>query len=121
MATLAPSAARRLAMAAPMPREPPVISAILPSSFLVIVFLLFFNLSPFAFLLATHLRRLIVVRVVEFHDQEVPCVIRLVRQFEIAVGWNTGPSSRKGRTTVRGELTCPAKHYNHSIPAIVWR
>src|SRR6202040_1111946 len=38
MATLAPSAARRLAIAAPMPREPPVTSAIFPSSFLVIVF-----------------------------------------------------------------------------------
>src|ERR1700738_73885 len=34
----APSAARRLAIAAPMPREPPVMSAIFPSSFLVIVF-----------------------------------------------------------------------------------
>src|SRR5271154_3727925 len=32
MATLAPSAAKRLAIAAPMPREPPVMSAILPSS-----------------------------------------------------------------------------------------
>src|SRR5258708_16693269 len=31
-ATLAPSAARRLAIAAPMPREPPVTSAILPAS-----------------------------------------------------------------------------------------
>src|SRR6266849_5985926 len=41
MATFAPSAARRFAMAAPMPRDPPVTSAILPSSFLVIVFLLF--------------------------------------------------------------------------------
>src|SRR6267143_4007699 len=40
MATLAPSAARRLAMAAPMPREPPVTSAIFPSSFLDIVVLL---------------------------------------------------------------------------------
>jgi len=39
-ATFAPSAARRLAIAAPMPREPPVMSAIFPSSFLVIVFLL---------------------------------------------------------------------------------
>src|SRR5882672_2677677 len=41
MATFAPSAARRFAMAAPMPRDPPVTSAIFPSSFLVIVFLLF--------------------------------------------------------------------------------
>src|SRR6266446_2993561 len=40
MATFAPSAARRFAMAAPMPRDPPVTSAIFPSSFLVIVFLL---------------------------------------------------------------------------------
>src|SRR5947208_3992373 len=38
MATLAPSAARRLAIAAPMPREPPVMIAMFPSSFLVIVF-----------------------------------------------------------------------------------
>src|SRR6267143_6851235 len=40
MATFAPSSARRFAMAAPMPRDPPVTSAIFPSSFLVIVFLL---------------------------------------------------------------------------------
>src|SRR6267143_5667438 len=40
-ATFAPSAARRLAMAAPMPREPPVTSAIFPSSFLFMVCLLF--------------------------------------------------------------------------------
>src|SRR5580765_3066484 len=39
MATFAPSEARRLAIAAPMPRDPPVINAIFPSSFLVIVFL----------------------------------------------------------------------------------
>src|SRR5713226_2712775 len=38
MATFAPSAARRLAIAAPMPREPPVMSAIFPSRFLDIVF-----------------------------------------------------------------------------------
>src|SRR5580704_14212502 len=37
MATFAPSAARRLAIAAPMPREPPVTSAIFPSSFFDIV------------------------------------------------------------------------------------
>src|SRR5438477_608465 len=37
MATLAPSAARRLAIAAPMPRDPPVISAIFPSSFLFMI------------------------------------------------------------------------------------
>src|SRR5258708_11091955 len=40
MATFAPSAPRRFAMAAPMPRDPPVTSAIFPSSFLVLVFLL---------------------------------------------------------------------------------
>jgi hypothetical protein len=40
MTTFAPSAARRLAMAAPMPREPPVMSAIFPSNFFDIVFLL---------------------------------------------------------------------------------
>src|ERR1700674_5193327 len=39
MATLAPSAARRLAIAAPMPREPPVMSAIFPSIFIGIVVL----------------------------------------------------------------------------------
>src|SRR6266853_1154570 len=38
MATFAPSAARRLAIAAPMPREPPVMSATFPSRFLDIVF-----------------------------------------------------------------------------------
>src|SRR5213080_2666917 len=37
MATFAPSAARRLAIAAPMPREPPVISAVFPSSFLFMI------------------------------------------------------------------------------------
>src|SRR5882724_3648730 len=47
MATFAPSAARRLAIAAPMPREPPVMSAIFPSSFLDIVFLLFLLISLF--------------------------------------------------------------------------
>src|ERR1700722_18115001 len=41
MATLAPSAARRLAIAAPMPREPPVTSAIFPSNFFAIVLLLY--------------------------------------------------------------------------------
>src|SRR5258705_11285601 len=41
MATFAPSAARRLAIAAPIPREPPVTSAIFPSSFLDIFYLLF--------------------------------------------------------------------------------
>src|SRR5229473_4224444 len=40
MATFAPSAARRFAIAAPMPREPPVMSATFPSRFLAIVFLL---------------------------------------------------------------------------------
>src|SRR5205809_2742353 len=44
MATLAPSAARRLAIAAPMPREPPVMSAIFPSSFL---FMILFSLMRF--------------------------------------------------------------------------
>src|SRR6266850_3468096 len=46
MATFAPSAPRRFAMAAPMPRDPPVTSAIFPSNFLVIVFLLSFLLFP---------------------------------------------------------------------------
>src|SRR5258705_9075234 len=41
MATFAPSAARRLAIAAPIPREPPVMSATFPSRFLGTVFLLF--------------------------------------------------------------------------------
>src|SRR4029077_9688829 len=37
MATFAPSEARRLAIAAPMPRDPPVISAVFPSSFLFMI------------------------------------------------------------------------------------
>src|SRR5580704_10476132 len=41
MATLAPSAAKRFATAAPIPRDPPVTSATLPSSFLDIIFSLF--------------------------------------------------------------------------------
>src|SRR5882757_330680 len=45
MATFAPSAASRFAMAAPMPRDPPVTSTTFPSSFLVIVFLLFPRIS----------------------------------------------------------------------------
>jgi hypothetical protein len=40
MAIFAPSTARRLAMAAPMPREPPVMSATFPSNFFDIVRLL---------------------------------------------------------------------------------
>src|SRR6266513_5731758 len=44
MATFAPSAARRLAIPAPMPREPPVTSAIFPSSFL---FMILFSLVRF--------------------------------------------------------------------------
>src|SRR5580704_14336801 len=40
MATLAPYAARRLAIAAPMPREPPVMSAIFPSNFFDMIHLL---------------------------------------------------------------------------------
>ena len=40
MATFAPSSARRLAMAAPIPRDPPVTSALFPSSFFDIVLLL---------------------------------------------------------------------------------
>src|SRR5256886_17579121 len=45
MATFAPSVARRLAMAAPIPREPPVISAIFPSSFLFMVCLFLLRLD----------------------------------------------------------------------------
>src|SRR5437660_11842611 len=37
MATFAPSVAGRLAIAAPMPRDPPVIIAIFPSSFLFMI------------------------------------------------------------------------------------
>src|ERR1700746_1944919 len=44
MATFAPSAARRLAIAAPIPRAPPLISAIFPSSFL---FMISFSLVRF--------------------------------------------------------------------------
>src|ERR1700692_1748616 len=40
MATFAPSAASRFAIAAPIPREPPVMRAIFPSSFLDIFLLL---------------------------------------------------------------------------------
>jgi hypothetical protein len=43
--TSAPSAARRLAIVGPMPREPPVISAIFPLSFLDIIFFLFLKLA----------------------------------------------------------------------------
>ena len=47
MATAAPSAARRCAMAAPMPREPPVMRAVLPASFgvLSVFMMLFFCLD----------------------------------------------------------------------------
>src|SRR5258707_14029904 len=40
MAIFAPSTARRLAIAAPMPREPPVMSATFPSNFFDIILLL---------------------------------------------------------------------------------
>src|SRR6267154_5940143 len=43
MAIFAPSAARRLAIAAPMPREPPVMSATFPSNFFDTVRLLEFR------------------------------------------------------------------------------
>ena len=45
MATFAPSAARRLAIAAPMPREPPVMSATFPSRFLDILLTYSFKLA----------------------------------------------------------------------------
>src|SRR5712664_3615620 len=48
MATLAPSAARRFAIAAPIPREPPVTTATLPSNFCPL--LLFICFVPFLFL-----------------------------------------------------------------------
>src|ERR1700730_7611558 len=46
MATVAPSAARRLSIAAPMPRDPPVTSATLPASSLPFLLLMSF---PFSF------------------------------------------------------------------------
>src|ERR1700683_1508111 len=48
MATFAPSAARRLAIAAPIPREPPVTNAIFPSSLVGIVSSPFPSISLFA-------------------------------------------------------------------------
>src|ERR1700719_3545 len=48
MATFVPSAARRLAIAAPMPREPPVMSATFPSRFLDILLTYSFKTSLFA-------------------------------------------------------------------------
>src|SRR6266852_5253162 len=48
IATLAPSAARRLAIAAPMPREPPVTTATLPANFCPLLLLICF--VPFLFL-----------------------------------------------------------------------
>src|ERR1700723_1222778 len=47
MATRAPSAARRLAIAAPMPREPPVTRAAFPDN-LVMVWVLQFDLADIA-------------------------------------------------------------------------
>src|SRR5204862_4580017 len=47
MATLAPSAARRFAIAAPIPREPPVTTATLPANFCPL--LLFIRFVPFLF------------------------------------------------------------------------
>src|SRR5882724_5927279 len=45
MATVAPSAARRLAIAAPMPRDPPVTSATLPARSLSFLLLMSFPFS----------------------------------------------------------------------------
>src|SRR6266700_5857839 len=45
MATLAPSAARRFAIAAPIPREPPVTTATLPANFCPLLLLIYFVLS----------------------------------------------------------------------------
>src|SRR6266404_5818645 len=47
IATLAPSAARRLAIAAPMPREPPVTTATLPANFCPLLLLISFVPSLF--------------------------------------------------------------------------
>src|SRR6266404_1609368 len=45
MATLAPSAARRFAIAAPIPREPPVTTATLPANFCPLLLFICFVLS----------------------------------------------------------------------------
>src|SRR5882762_994628 len=45
MATLAPSAASRLAIAAPIPREPPVTTETLPANFCPLLLLIYFVLS----------------------------------------------------------------------------
>src|SRR5438046_1119406 len=47
MATLAPSAARRFAIAAPIPREPPVTTATLPANFCPLLLFICFALSLF--------------------------------------------------------------------------
>src|SRR5882672_2378265 len=49
MATLAPSAARRFAIAAPIPREPPVTTATLPANFCPLLLFICFALSLFLF------------------------------------------------------------------------
>jgi hypothetical protein len=48
IATFAPSEAKRLAIAAPIPREPPVMSATFPSSLVDITFLLFLGIGSLA-------------------------------------------------------------------------
>jgi hypothetical protein len=46
------------------------------------------------------LQSLLMVRFTEFNDHQVPCLICLVRHFEIAVRWNPSPSSRKNRIAI---------------------
>src|ERR1700720_871626 len=72
MATFAPSAARRLAIAAPMPREPPVMIAIFPSSLFIFIFYGF----------QCELQNLMACRLGTKFEQDLAAVIRFQRSLE---------------------------------------
>src|SRR5437016_3098716 len=81
-ATAAPSVTSRLAIAAPMLREPPVTSATLPASFLVMfVFIIFSFCSAFVCCLLARIVHLLkhLPRRFELAQYRVPCAAMLFR------------------------------------------
>src|SRR6266568_2057942 len=74
MATLAPSAARRFAIAAPIPREPPVTTATLPANFCPLLLLMcFVPFCPVLFSWAWNLRFSSETDIVVQFDGFKPC------------------------------------------------
>src|SRR5207249_11130740 len=77
MAMFAPCAARRLAIAAPMPREPPVMSAIFPSSLFMFIFKVSYVLTD-----ACELQYLVACRLGTKFEQDLSAAIRFQRLLE---------------------------------------